>query len=49
MIKTTNMSFCKTCKKSVCLYEDVKSKYKKDYYCVLCKEHVRTLDIPKEK
>ena len=48
MIKTCMMSFCKICKKSVCLYEEIVDKYTKKYHCVICRKHVRTVSISEE-
>ena len=48
MIKTTMMSFCKWCKKSVCLYEEDKSKTEKVYHCMLCRKYVGIVTKPEK-
>lgn len=48
MIKTTMMSFCQTCKKSVGLYEEMVDKYVKEYYCGECKKYIRTITAPEK-
>lgn len=48
MIKTTMSSYCKKCKKPVVLYEEIKDKYEKQYYCGECRKHVRTVTTEKE-
>ena len=48
MVKTCMMSFCKECKKSVCLYEEIVSRYIKKYYCVLCRKFVRGVSSTEE-
>lgn len=48
MTKTTMISYCKKCTKSVSLYEEIVDKYKKQYYCGECRKHVRTVTTEKE-